>query len=136
MLSNAKVEEERIMRKPSFARVIAVGLAGLLLGASVMGALAAGPPTPRVRPGELIVRYRQPLAFGDEAPGPEEESPGSFRVLRPGIHPAGAQGRPESLRALDRRFGTQPGLMIAGLVVGLAGGALAAYRLVTGFLRS
>lgn len=35
---------------------------------------------------------------------------------------------------LDRRLGTQPGLTIAGMLLGLAGGVLSAYRFVMGLL--
>ena len=37
--------------------------------------------------------------------------------------------------ALDRWVGTRAAFKIAGLLVGLAGGGLAAYRLLTGFMR-
>ena len=37
--------------------------------------------------------------------------------------------------ALDRWLGTRPALLIAGLLLGFAGGAAGAYRAVRGFLR-
>jgi len=77
-----------------------LSLLGFLLALVVLPAtLQAGPRDPQYRPGEMVVRYRQGVAFQTQS--------GGAGVL-PGFRAAGAlaeKGRPQSLQALDRRFG-------------------------------